>query len=114
MAVGQFAVTALAAALFGVWKGANAAFSALIGGGIGIAAGLVMVAFMFRAPAQVLSAGDNAQRIMRNAYKGEAAKLGLTIVLFALALIFLELSALPLFVTYIAALLVHWVALVRI
>ncbi len=113
MALGQLAVTALLAVLFGFWKDAVDAFSALVGGGIGIAGGLAMVALMFREPAQGLSAQDAAQRVVRNAYKGEAAKLGLTVVLFVLVLNFLELSALPLFVTYIATLLVHWVALVK-
>lgn len=106
MMLGQLVVTVAVAALFGVWRGGHDALSALVGGGIGIAAGLAMAAFMFR------SAGD-PQRVVRNAYKGEVAKLGLTVVLFVLVLNFLELAALPLFVTYIAALLVHWVALVK-
>lgn len=108
MVLGQLAVTAAIAALFWIWSGGLAAVSALTGGGIGIAAALAMVAFMFRETAP----GD-AKAVMRNAYKGEAAKLGLTVVLFALVLKFLELAALPLFVAYIATLLMHWVALAK-
>ncbi len=106
MTLGQIAVTVALAAVFWVWRGGHDALSALVGGGIGTAAGLAMAAFMFKGAA-------DPQRIVRNAYTGEVAKLGLTIVLFALVLSFLELAALPLFVTYIAALLVHWVALVK-
>src|SRR5690349_2854825 len=92
MTLGQVVVTAILAGVFLLWMGTSAAMSSLVGGGIGIAAGLAMVAFMFRR-------ADDPQRAVRNAYKGEVAKLGLTIVLFVLALKFLELSALPLFVT---------------
>lgn len=108
MVLWQAIVTAAIAALFLIWSTSLNAVSALVGGGIGIAAGLAMVVFLFRRVA-----GNEPRRIMGNAYKGEAAKLVLTVVLFGLALKFLELSALPLFVAYIATLAVHWVALLR-
>src|SRR5690606_36378517 len=108
MALGQLAVTAVSAALFLIWRGGLEAVSALAGGGIAMAAGLAMTVFMFRKSAQ----GD-PKRIVRNAYKGEAAKLAVKVVLFVLVLKFFEVAALPLFLTFVAALAVHWVALVR-
>jgi ATP synthase protein I len=108
MVMRQVVVTAAIAAIFWGLRGQLDAVSALMGGGIGIAASLAMVMFVFRESAQ----GD-PQRIMRNAYKGEVAKIALTIVLFGIVLKFLEVAALPLFLAYIAALLMHWVALVR-
>lgn len=108
MVLAQTVVTLVVAAAFLIWRDARFAVSALVGGGIGAAAGLAMVAFMFRK-----TEGDDPRRVMRNTYKGEAAKLGLTVVLFVAALKFLELSALPLFVAYIATLAVHWFALLK-
>lgn len=108
MVLAQVGATLLVAAVFLIWRDAHAAMSALVGGGIGVAAALAMVAFMFRR-----TGGDDPHRVVRNAYKGEAAKLGVTVLLFVAALKFLELAALPLFVAYIATLAVHWVALLR-
>lgn len=108
MVMRQVLVTVAVAAIFWGLKGQREAVSALMGGGIGIAASLAMVMFVFRKSAQ----GD-AKLIMRNAYKGEVAKIGITIVLFGIVLKFFEVAALPLFLAYIAALLMHWVALVK-
>jgi ATP synthase protein I len=105
---GQVLITLVIAGLFLIWSDARAAMSALMGGGIGVAAGLAMVGFMFRAVP-----GDDPRGLMRNVYKGEAAKLGVTVLLFVVALKYLKLAALPLFVAYIATLLMHWVALMK-
>jgi ATP synthase protein I len=108
MVMRQVVVTVAVAAIFWGLRGQLDAVSALMGGGIGIAASLAMVMFVFRESAQ----GD-PKRIMRNAYKGEVAKIGLTIVLFGVVLKFLEVAALALFLAYIAALMVHWFALLK-
>ncbi len=108
LVLAQAAATLILAVSFLIGSDAHAAVSALIGGGIGVAASLAMVVFMFRG-----ASGADPKRIVRGAYRGEAAKLGLTVVLFVAALKFVDVAVLPFFVTYAATLLVYWIALVK-
>lgn len=103
----QAAATSLVAGLFLIFSGAPAAQSALLGGGIGVTATLAMVVFAFR------PAGNDPRRIARGFYRGEAAKLGVTVLLFVLALKVFEIAAAPFFAAYIATFLVYWIALAR-
>ena len=107
LVLAQFAVTLILAATFLIGSDARAAVSALIGGGVGVAASLAMVVVMFR------GAGADAKRILRSTYRGEAVKLGITVLLIVAALKFVELAVLPFFVTYAATFLVYWIALVK-
>jgi ATP synthase protein I len=103
---GQAAVTLLFALASFAIAGSNAAVSALIGGGIGTLASLVMALLAF-----ARSAGADAQRIVRAFYVGEAAKLGLMIVLFVVVLKTMKVSPGALFGAYVATFLVYWIAL---
>jgi ATP synthase protein I len=107
LVLAQLAVTLILAATFLIGSDAHAAESALIGGGVGVAASLAMVTVMFR------GAGADPKRILRSTYRGEAVKLGLTVVLIVAALKNVELAVLPFFVTYAATFLVYWIALVK-
>ena len=104
----QVAATLIIAVSFLLGSNARAAVSALIGGGIGVAASLAMVIVMFRG-----ASGADPKRILGSTYRGEAVKLGLTVLLFAAALKFVELAVLPFFVTYAATFVVYWIALVK-
>lgn len=107
LVLGQAGATLVVAALFLVFSGAAAAQAALLGGGIGVAASLAMVLVAFR------SAGDDPKRILRGFYRGEAVKLGVTVLLFALALGNLEIAAAPFFAAYVATFVAYWFALAR-
>jgi F0F1-type ATP synthase assembly protein I len=107
LVLAQVAATLILAVAFLVGSSARAAISALIGGGIGVAASLAMVFFMFR------GAATDPRGVLRSAYRGEAAKFGITVLLIVAALKNVELAVLPFFVTYAATLLVYWIALVK-
>jgi ATP synthase protein I len=104
----QAATTVVLAAICLIGLDARAAISAMLGGGISVAASFAMVLFMFRG-----APGTDAKRIVRGAYQGEGAKLALTIVLFVAVLKTYEVAALPFFVAYAATLLAYWIALVK-
>ena len=107
--VGGQVLVALAGAAVGyVMRGALAAESALIGGGIGATATFVQVLIGLRN-----SAGQTPQAVVRGFYRGSAMKLVVTVVLFALVLRGRHLAATPLFVTYVATFFVYWLALAR-
>ena len=108
LVLGQAATTIVLAAICLIGFDARAAISALLGGGISVAASFAMVWFMFRG-----TPDTDAKRIVRGAYRGEGIKLALTVVLFSVVLKSYEVAALPFFVAYIATLLVYWIALVR-
>jgi ATP synthase protein I len=103
---GQAAVTLLFALGSYAIAGSNAAVSALIGGGIGTLASLVMALLAFGR-----SAGVDAQRIVRAFYLGEAAKLGLVVVLFVVVLRAMKVSPGALFGAYVTTFFVYWIAL---
>lgn len=105
--VGQAAVTLVAALVSLALAGRGAALSALLGGGISTAASLVMAALSFGGSA----AGASAQRAIRAFYVGEAAKLAVVVVLFAVVFKALKVSPLPLFAAYLATFFVYWIAL---
>ncbi len=107
LVLGQGAATLVVAALFLAFSGAAAARSALLGGGIGVVASLGMVVVAFGP-----TAGD-PRRILRGFYRGEAVKLGLTVLLFAVALRFFVIAPAPFFAAYVATFLVYWIALAR-
>jgi len=104
--LGQVVVTVVAAAIcFAVW-GRVAGLSALAGGGISCAASAVLALIGFAAPA-----GAAAERVARAFYVGEAAKLGVTVVLFVVIFMTMKVSFPALFGAYIATLFVFWMAL---
>lgn len=87
----------------------NAALSAAIGGGIGVAANLVLALVAFR------KGGRTLAQMVSAFYVGEAAKFGVTIVLFVVVLATLKRTLVPgaLFGAFVATFLVHWLVLPR-
>lgn len=102
----QAAVTALVAIIAAVGYGPRAGWSALVGGGIC----LITTAF-FAIRVFARSGAADARRIARAFYIGETQKLLLTIVLFVAVIKWMNVSYGPLFVAYIAALLVFWLTM---
>lgn len=104
IAASQFAITGAFAAGFGLALGLQAGKSALVGGLVNALANLYLARRVF--------GGDTSPRaILRNLFVGEFVKIALTVALFVLALMTLDLAFLPLFVTYAATLFAFWIAL---
>ena len=93
---------------FALWN-RNAALSAALGGGIGVAANLVLALVVFRRGGRTLA------EIVSAFFVGEAAKFGVTIVLFVVVLVTLKKMLVPgaLFGAFVATFLVHWLVLPR-
>ena len=104
--IGQAAVTAASGLIAWAVADVRAGWSALLGGGISTVASLALYALAFRH-----SAGTDPRRIARGFYLGEATKVAVTIVLMVLALVLWQPSLLAMMLTYIATLLVYWLAL---
>lgn len=87
----------------------NAALSAALGGGIGVAANLVLALVVFRRGRRALA------EIVSAFFVGEAAKFGVTIVLFVVVLVTLKKMLVPgaMFGAFVATFLVHWLVLPR-
>ncbi|MDX1653759.1 MAG: ATP synthase subunit I [Candidatus Competibacteraceae bacterium] len=102
----QTIVTLLVAIVSFVIADAKAAYSAGIGGGISI----VTTAYF---AAQVFSArrGAQARKVAQMLFLGEVVKIALTVALFALVLAWLDVSFLPLLLTYTASLFAYWLVL---
>ena len=102
----QAVTTAVVALVSWTFAGGLAAISALLGGGIGTLASLAMALLAFRK-----GAAADPQLAMRGFYVGEAVKVAVVIVLFALVLRTLKVSPLAMFAAYVATFFVYWVAL---
>ena len=104
LVLGQAGVTVTVA--LGAWgfSGERAGLSALLGGGIATAGSLVMAGFGFS------GAAASAPRIVGAFFLGEALKLGLVAVLFALALRWARVAPLAMFAGFGATFPVYWIA----
>lgn len=104
----QTGITALAALVLAATLGGQAAWSALVGGGISLAATAYFAVRVF--------AGDRSdlKRVVRAFYVGEAHKIVLTAVLIVVAIKWLNVAFMPMFGTYMATLLVFWFALLPV
>jgi ATP synthase protein I len=103
----QLAVTIAIALLMLIYLNVIAAASAFAGGAVGFITSLVYAKKMF-APL-----GSEPKIIIAAHYRAEAYKLVFTVLLFSLVFTqFKEVHVLPLFVAYIATLMVYWVALI--
>jgi F0F1-type ATP synthase assembly protein I len=103
----QVGVAVVIALLLNWRKGETAAVSALLGGAIGF-----VPAWIYAHKMSAVSGAD-PQNLLRAQYRAEFYKFAVTAVMFALVFIlFREVSALSLFMTYFATLAVYWVALV--
>lgn len=104
--VAQLIVLLLAAAVGWQWRGSAAGYSALLGGLIAWLPNLYFAHKAFR-----FSGARAAREIVRSFYAGEAGKLILTFVLFALAFAGVKpLEAPMLFGVYLLTLMVSWFA----
>ena len=103
--LGQVGVTVLVTLPAGLLAGRAAALSALIGGGIASTGSLAMASVGFTTP----QAG--AQRVLSAFYLGEAVKLTVIVVLFAVALKWLKVVPLAMLGAFAATFLVYWIAL---
>ena len=108
LVAGQVAIAGIVALICAAFIDAPAGWAAAIGGGIGAVGSLAQVASGFRRS----TAGD-AAAIARGFYRGEAMKIGVTVLLFVLALRGRRLAAGPLFAGYVATFVAYWVALLR-
>ena len=108
VALGQAAVALLAALLCWVVADSRAALSAALGGGISSAASLVMALLSFRK-----EAATDPLRAIRAFFVGEAAKIVVVIVLFAVVLKTMKVVPLAMLGAYIATFIVFWVALAK-
>ena len=103
----QTVVTLLLAVVAFWWRGAEGAWSALIGGGICVVGNASLAARMFRVPS-----GSDPRRLVRAFYAGEVLKIALTAGLFAVAIMTLTPDVLVLLLAYLATATVFWFALV--
>ena len=102
----QFFLTLLIAVASFVLGSFKSAYSALIGGGIS-----TLVTFYYARKVFSVRVGAPAAKIARAFYVGEVVKLLLTVALLSVALLWLNVSPLPLLLAYIAALMAYWLAL---
>jgi ATP synthase protein I len=103
----QAAVTVTAALCAWGLADRRAALSALLGGGIATFGSLAMAGLVFGGGTAV-----NAQRVLGLFYVGEAVKVALVIVLFVMALKWMNVAPLAMFLAFAATFLVYWIALV--
>ncbi len=103
----QAAVTVTAA--LGAWGLADrrAALSAFLGGGIATLGSLVMAGLVFGG-----ARAASAPRVLGLFYVGEAVKVALVIVLFVMALKWVNVAPLAMLLAFAATFLVYWIALV--
>ncbi len=106
----QLAVTLVVALVAGMALGSGASVSAVLGGGIAMASG---AAYAWRALRPSGAAAD-ARQAFNAQVSGEGYKFAVTLLLFAVVFkSYAQLVALPLFLAYVAAVSVYWVALLR-
>lgn len=104
----QLLATAGIAALAGLAGGAGAALAALVGGGIGVLAG---VAYVWRA---IRQCDGEPGKLYRAQMLGEGYKFAVTLGLFVLVFVnWRNVPALPLFLAYILTFGVYWAALLK-
>jgi ATP synthase protein I len=106
LVLGQAGVTVTVALAAWGLAGRRAALSALLGGGIATAGSLAMAGFGFAG-----APGAAAQRVVGAFYFGEAVKLTLVAVLFALVLKWVRVEPLAMFAGFAATFPVYWVGL---
>jgi len=104
---GQLGVTGAAAAVFGLMQGGEAAIGALVGGGISVLLSLWVALRVFSVPVEA-----GPQAIFAAFVRAEVGKLVMAVVLFSAAAIFLSHVFIPLVVTFVATLVVNWLALI--
>lgn len=109
----QVALTLLVASIAAASGGANAALSAMAGGGIGVVANLLYVWRAMRLSVDAAGKPD-AMRAYRGQAAGEAYKFAATLGGFALVFVgYKDVAPIPLFVGYASTFVIYWLALIR-
>lgn len=101
----QFCAALVVAVFEFLFSGDQAAWSALIGGLVCILPNIYFAYRLFQYQGARL-----AKKILQGFYRGEAVKLILTGILFALVWNYLKVSPLPFMLAFIAAQMVFWIA----
>lgn len=84
---------------------ANSAYSALLGGLVGIIPNALFARKLFK-----YQGARAARQIVNSFYKGEALKIVLSIVLFTLVFVFCKITPIAFFASYILVLMTQWFA----
>ena len=103
--IGQLVLTGFMTLVFAGAQGVQSAYSAVLGGVVCILPNLYFALKLFR-----YDGAQAAGNIIKAFYKGEAAKLLITIALFALIFKFIPIEALAFFVTFIVVQFLFWIA----
>ncbi len=103
--VWQFAVTALISLVLAMVSGSQAGNSALLGGFINLLPNACFASIVFR-----YQGARDAKKIVNSLYKGEAVKILLTLLLFAVVFSTVVVNPLVLFLTFIVSQMVVWFA----
>ncbi len=101
----QLAITLLVAVIVAVISGGKSALSAMLGGLVSALPSAYFARKLFQ-----YQGAQAAKQIVNSFYKGEAMKIILSILLFALVFIFSNVNPVVFFITYIVVQMVYWFA----
>lgn len=101
----QLGATLVLVVLCAAFYGANAAGSALLGGMVYIVPNAYFARKLFK-----YQGARSAKKIVNSFYKGEAIKMILSIVLFTAVFMWVKITPLAFFASYIMILMTHWFA----
>jgi F0F1-type ATP synthase assembly protein I len=99
-------MTGLVAVLVAFWTGWFQALAVIVGGLVGMAGTAFFSRRLFQA-----APGSTARQMLRAFQWGAFGKMALTVALFAVAIVGLEMPVLPLLGGYVATLIGYWSAL---
>jgi ATP synthase protein I len=98
-------MTSLMCMFFAFFQGLVGAYSAALGGGVCILPNAYFAWLLFK-----YQGAHSAKKIVNSLYKGEAMKIAISIVLFAIIFAFIKIAPIAFFVTFIVVQSVFWVA----
>lgn len=101
----QLCTTLVFAVLCAVVSGTNAAISALLGGVVCVIPNIYFARKLFK-----YQGARSAKQIVNSFYKGEAAKILLSVFLFTAVFMWVKITPLAFFTAYIMILMTHWFA----
>ncbi len=101
----QISTTVAFAVFCALFFGAQAASSALLGGVVCIVPNAFFAGKLFK-----YQGARSAKQIVNSFYKGEALKIALSIILFTLVFVWIKITPLAFFLSYIIILMTHWFA----
>ncbi|WP_058534287.1 F0F1 ATP synthase subunit I [Legionella saoudiensis] len=101
----QLGITLVLAAICALAYGTNAATSALLGGMVCVIPNAYFARKLFK-----YQGARSAKKIVNSFYKGEAIKIILSIMLFTAVFVWVKITPLAFFASYILILMTHWFA----